>query len=53
MNAATIAALRTMMREELNTILKDFEANVTSTIHDLQEELREERAAREKLEERI
>ena len=43
-----------MMREELSTTaLKDFEANMTSTIHGLQEELREERAAREKLEEHI
>eukprot|EP00438_Fugacium_kawagutii_P003297 Skav217944 [mRNA] locus=scaffold2100:100604:108060:- [translate_table: standard] len=53
MSAATIAALRSMMREELSSSLRDLEANLGGRIEGLQKELCEEREARQKLEQRI
>ena len=52
-----MSAVRTMMREELSNTLGEVEsritANVAATMEELQQELKKEREAREKMEQRI
>ena len=53
MSPATIMALRMMLREEVAAIEENITNKVASGIHELKEELRQEKEARKELEERI
>ena len=53
MSPATIMALRMMLREEVTAIEENITNKVASGIHELKEELRQEKEARKELEERI
>ena len=53
MSAATMAAFRMMMREEIGVIEEAITNKVHNSIQDIKEELKQEREARMKLEERI
>ena len=53
MSPATITPLRMMLKEEVTAIEERIANKVESSIHELKEELRQEKETREELEERI
>ena len=52
-SAATMSALRTMMREEINRGVTDMEAKLMTKMEDLQHDLAEEQSARKLLQQEV